>query len=63
VWPSATKDRTRGRMLAPLYRTVPLAVAEDPALHEYLALVDALRAGRARERALAKEELARRLSS
>jgi hypothetical protein len=65
VWPAADSRafRVRGRVLAPLYRTVPLAAAEDPALHEYLALVDALRVGRARERALAKEELARRLAS
>lgn len=62
VWPAAD-SRVRGRVLAPLYRNVPLAAAEDPGLHEYLALVDALRVGRARERALAKEELSRRLAS
>jgi hypothetical protein len=65
VWPAADSRafRVRGRVLAPLYRNVPRAAAEDPALHEYLALVDALRVGRARERALAKEELSRRLAS
>lgn len=65
VWPAADSRafRVRGRVLAPLYRNVPLAAAEDPGLHEYLALVDALRVGRARERALAKEELSRRLAS
>ena len=64
VWPVAERSqRVRGRVLAPLYRNVPLAAAEDPALHEYLALADALRVGRARERTLAKDELVRRLSS
>lgn len=65
VWPAADSrlGRVRGRVLAPLYRNVPLAAAEDAGLYEYLALVDALRVGRARERALAKEELSRRLAS
>lgn len=64
VWPSESRvGRVRGRVLAPLYRSVPLAASEDSTLHEYLALVDAIRVGRARERALAKEELNRRLAS
>ncbi len=64
VWPAEGRTaRVRGRMVTPLYRNVPLAAAEDSDLHEYLALTDALRVGRARERALAKEELTRRLSS
>ncbi len=53
--------RERGRAIEPLYPTVPHAAAEDPALHELLALADALRVGRARERALAREELRKRL--
>lgn len=52
-----------GRMLTPLYRNVPLAAGDDPALHELLALADALRVGRARERELAREELKGRLST
>jgi hypothetical protein len=64
VWPTADRTpRVRGRVLTPLYRNVPLAAAEDPLLHEYLALADALRVGRARERAMAKDELTKRLSS
>lgn len=64
VWPADRRlGRVRGRVIAPLYRNVPHAAAEDPVLHEYLALVDALRVGRARERALAKEELRQRLAS
>lgn len=64
VWPAKGRAaRVRGRTLAPLYRTVPQAAANDPVLYEYLALTDALRVGRARERALAKEELSKRLAS
>lgn len=43
----------KGPTLSPLYRTAPQAALTDPALHRMLALVDALRAGRARERTLA----------
>ena len=64
VWPTTgNAARTRGRLMEPLYRTAPLAAEEDPLLHEYLALADTLRVGRARERALARDELTRRLSS
>lgn len=56
VWahPSGTH---KGPTLSPLYRTVPQAALADPALHALLALQDALRAGRARERTLAVELL------
>lgn len=57
------RPRVRGHAIDPLYRTAPSAAAEDPALHELLALADALRIGRARERALAIEELGRRLEA
>lgn len=43
----------KGPTLSPLYRTAPSAALADPALHRLLALLDALRAGRARERSLA----------
>jgi hypothetical protein len=51
----------RGYEFAPLYRSVPKAVACDQHLYELLALVDAIRDGRARERDLAVKELKRRL--
>ncbi len=52
VWPS--KDGTvRGMTLYPLYPTVPQAAQRNPALYELLVLVDALRGGSPRERALA----------
>ena len=47
----------RGIALAPLYKTVPIAAMRDPLLYEKLALVDALRDGRTRERKLAEQEL------
>ncbi len=54
--------RAKGHVIEPLYKTAPQAAADDPALHELLALADALRIGRARERALAADELATRLT-
>jgi hypothetical protein len=61
VWPDP-KGTVRGLALKPLYRTVPKAAKSDPKLYELLALVDALRMGRARERKLAEEGLKHRLS-
>ncbi len=52
VWAHANGG-AKGPSLSPLYRTVPQAALADPALHRLLALQDALRAGRVRERALA----------
>jgi hypothetical protein len=60
VWPYP-EGQHRGVTLEPLYRTVPAAALRDPFLYELLALIDALRDGRARERKLAERELVRRL--
>ena len=60
VWPYAEGEQ-RGIGLEPLYRTVPIAALRDPLLYELLALIDALRDGRARERRLAGQELTARL--
>ena len=62
VWPWTEGD-TRGVALQPLYKTVPLAALRDPRLYEFLALVDAIRDGRARERKIAERELVKRLRS
>jgi len=35
---------------SPLYRSVPSAAKKDPKLYEWLALVDAIRGGRVREK-------------
>jgi hypothetical protein len=61
VWPDA-EGTVRGQGLEPLYPSVPTAARRDPALYELLALVDAIRSGRARERSLAITELESRLS-
>jgi DNA-binding Lrp family transcriptional regulator len=60
VWPWRDGD-TRGIALEPLYRTAPIAALRDPALYELLALVDAIRDGRVRERKIAERELLSRL--
>ena len=60
VWPSPDGEK-RGVSLQPLYRTVPVAARRDPFLYEFMALIDALRDGRARERKLAEKELIDRL--
>jgi hypothetical protein len=52
---------TRGIALAPLYKTVPEAAKLDALLYERLALIDAIRDGRARERNLAEKELKKSL--
>jgi DNA-binding Lrp family transcriptional regulator len=62
VWPSSNGP-VRGAALAPLYRSVPKAVKRDPYLYELLALVDAIRDGRVRERKIAERELIARLRS
>lgn len=60
VWPYA-KGRARGQSIVPLYPTVAKAVVLDSHLHELLALMDAVRVGRAREKNLALELLAQRI--
>lgn len=56
VWPSEHGE-VRGQVLVPLYKSVPFAVQTDASLHELLALVDALRVGRARDREMAAKQL------
>ena len=57
LWPVYSTSRqsgsVRGEAFYPLYPTVPEAAERNPALHELLALFDAVRGGSARERALA----------
>ena len=60
VWPTPD-GRVRGYEFSPLYPSVPKAAAGDEQLYEVLALVDAIRDGRAREVALAAGELKARL--
>ena len=56
VWPWSI-GQSRGHSITPLYATLPEAVLHDPEFYEWIALTDALRIGRARERNLALEIL------
>lgn len=60
VWPDP-EGQVRGESFSPLYKSVPVAAKNDAELYELLALVDAVRGGRARERDIAKKELQKRL--
>ena len=62
VWPHPEGD-VRGEGLEPLYPSAVDAARRDGRLYECLALVDAIRVGRAREKALAIELLAKRIRS
>jgi len=56
VWPWA-EGKVRGQAIEPLHSGVPKACAKDSALYELLALADAIRLGRVREKQQAIEEL------
>jgi hypothetical protein len=60
VWASA-RGTIRGDTLVPLYEGAPELAERAPELYEALTLVDAIRAGRARERKLAADILEHRL--
>jgi hypothetical protein len=60
VWPYEQGTK-RGYAFFPLHKKVPQAALKDPKLYQLLALVDALREGRARDRAVASLELLNRL--
>lgn len=62
VWPDP-EGQVQGVAVEPLYGSVPGAARRDPKLYDLLALVDALRVGRARERRLAEEEITQRLNA
>ena len=60
VWPHV-QGTVRGQAIKPLYPAATATVAHNSALYELLALVDALRVGRARERQRALQILTARL--
>lgn len=60
VWPDP-EGKARGMAFSPLYRLAPRAAAADPRLYELLAILDAIRGGRAREREAGIRELKQRL--
>lgn len=59
VWPYA-KGTQRGQAIDPLYKTLPAVIQEDKMFYEFLAIVDTLRVGRAREVKIAIDELEKR---
>jgi hypothetical protein len=60
VWPSI-KGTARGQSILPLYPSVVQVIQSDTLLYELLALIDAVRVGRARERSLAMDMIKSRL--
>lgn len=56
VWPHA-EGEVRGMSLSPLFKSVPQIVMLDDLLYQGLALLDAIRIGRAREQKVAGEML------
>jgi hypothetical protein len=60
VWPDP-EGEVRGMAFSPLYKSAAKAARQDSLLYELLALVDAIRGGRAREREIAGKELRKRL--
>ncbi|MDP2345550.1 MAG: helix-turn-helix domain-containing protein [Deltaproteobacteria bacterium] len=61
VWPSP-HGRLRGIGIVPLYASVPDAADQDPHLYRLLALIDAIRAGGARDRNEAERLLKKEMS-
>jgi hypothetical protein len=60
VWKCAF-GTVRGQTIEPLYGTIPQLAQEDAVLYELLALIDALRVGKARERQLATALLTKKI--
>jgi hypothetical protein len=62
VWPHPSGE-VRGIGFEPIHRAAPEAALRDAEIYELLAVIDALRAGDARLRDLAHDELRRRFSN
>ena len=60
VWPYS-KGTVRGESIEPLHPKLPEACLKDPFFYELMALCDALRVGKVREKTLAIQELRNRL--
>lgn len=61
VWPDS-KGEVRGQSIEPFHHGQIRAVKQDKILYELLALCDALRVGKAREKKMAEEELRKRIA-
>jgi hypothetical protein len=62
VWAHPTGEK-RGESVSPIFRTAPFAAERDRKLYELLVLVDGIRVGRPRVRAVAADLLERRLAT
>jgi hypothetical protein len=60
VWPDP-KGEVRGQTIEPFHHGQIKAAKEHKALYELLALCDALRVGKTREKKMAEEELKKRI--
>lgn len=60
VWPFGA-GKVRGESIEPLHPKVPASCLKDQIFYEYMALCDALRVGRVREKNIAIQELRKRL--
>jgi hypothetical protein len=61
VWPDP-EGTTRGQAIEPLLRSAPRIAHRNPRLYQLLALVDSIRCGTVRERALAIQEIRKQLA-
>ena len=61
VWPHP-EGQIRGQGLRPIYKSIPAACLHDAEFYEWMALLDAIRSGRARERELAVGLIRKRLA-
>jgi hypothetical protein len=61
VWADAN-GTVRGYSLSPIYENVPRIARKDADMYEWLALIDALRIGQAREHRLAQDIIKQRLA-
>lgn len=62
VWPYA-QGKIRGQSIEPLHPNLPEACLKDPDLYELMALTDAIRVGKARERNLAIEMITEKIEN
>ena len=60
VWPFAG-GKVRGQAVEPLHPHLPDACSKDPDFYQMMALCDALRVGKVREKNIAMEELKKRI--
>ena len=60
VWKDV-KGKIRGQSIEPLYKKISQIIENDAVIYKLLALIDAIRVGKARERSLAEIELIKRI--